>query len=61
MKNPLKYWKLFALVGSMNALVFVGYKLTKKYKQMNKLNEKDEAVILNTKGKKEKNDEKGKE
>lgn len=58
MKNPLTYWKYFVVAGTVNALVFVGYRLTMKYKQMSKLNEPDESVIIKTK--KEDKDEEGK-
>lgn len=60
MKNPLTYWKYFIVAGTVNALVFVGYRLNQHYKKLNELNEKDENLIVNIKGKKD-NDEKGKE
>ena len=60
MKNPLTYWKYFVVAGTVNALIFVGYRLNQKYKKMNKLNEQDNNVVVKTKGKKD-NDEKGKE
>lgn len=59
MKNPLTYWKYFVIAGTVNALIFVGYRLNSKYKKMNKLNDKNENCVINTNGKKE-DDAKGK-
>lgn len=60
MKTPLSYWKYFVAAATVNAVVFVGYRLNAHYKKVNKLNEKDESVVINTKGKKDKINEKGK-